>query len=325
MHVFIDTNILLNFFHFTKEDIDALSSVFASHEHGAATVHLTEQVCDEFLRNRENKIKDALKKFKDVKFAAQLPAFMKQYEEYELIRQKSAELQELAKAISQKVDVDVIENGLLTDTLIKDIFNKSNPIETTPELFGKAHMRMSLGNPPGKNGSMGDAVNWMALLEAVPNGEDLHVISEDGDFYSAIDENRPHPFLKQEWKKKKQAEVFVYRTLSSFLKKHFDGVAFSYDKTKDALIESLAKSGSFADTHYLIAKLEQFGYYSLNEVQRILSAALVNNQFGWIINDPDVYTFLKRVAVSRMGTLTDIAQIELLQKMLDNKAAQENA
>lgn len=325
MHVFIDTNILLNFFHFTKEEIDALSNVFASHEHGAATVHLTEQVCDEFLRNRENKIKDALKKFKDVKFAAQLPAFMKQYEEYELIRQKSAELQELAKAISQKVDADVIENGLLTDTLIKDIFNKSNPIATTPELFGKAHMRMSLGNPPGKNGSMGDAVNWMALLEAVPNGENLHVISEDGDFYSALDENRPHPFLKQEWKNKKQAEVFVYRTLSSFLKKHFDGVAFSYDKTKDALIESLAEAGSFADTHYLIAKLEQFGYFSLKEVQRILSAALVNKQFGWIVDDPDVYTFLKRVAVSRMGTLTDVEQIELLQKMLDRKAAQENA
>ena len=76
MHVFIDTNILLNFFHFTKEEIDALSNVFASHEHGAATVHLTEHVCDEFLRNRENKIKDALKKFKDVKFVAQLPAFM---------------------------------------------------------------------------------------------------------------------------------------------------------------------------------------------------------------------------------------------------------
>jgi len=325
MHVFIDTNILLNFFHFTKEEIDALSNVFASHEHGAATVHLTEQVCDEFLRNRENKIRDALKKFKDVKFAAQLPAFMKQYEEYEQIRQKSGELQELTKAISQKVDVDVVENKLLPDTLIRDIFAKNHPIPTTAELYGKVQMRVSLGNPPGKNGSMGDAVNWMALLDAVPNGEDLHLISEDGDFYSTLDENRPHPFLKEEWKKKKQAEVFVYRTLSSFLKEHFDGVAFSYDKDKDALIENLAESGSFADTHYLISKLEQFGYFSLKEVQRILAAALANNQFGWIVTDQDVYTFLKRVAVPRMGTLADAEQIDLLQKMLDYKAAQENA
>ncbi|MDO8789799.1 MAG: hypothetical protein Q7J42_17120 [Sulfuritalea sp.] len=117
----------------------------------------------------------------------------------------------------------------------------------------------------------------------------------------------------------------MYRTLSSFLKEHFDGVAFSYDKNKDALIESLAETGSFADTHHLIAKLEQFGYYSLKEVQRILSAALINNQFRWIIDDPDVYTFLKRVAVPRMGTLTDPEQIDLLQKMLALKAAQADA
>lgn len=325
MHVFIDTNILLNFFHFTKEEIDALSNVFASHEHGAATVHLTEQVCDEFSRNRENKIKDALKKFKDVKFAAQLPAFMKQYEEYEQIRQKSAELQELAKAISQKVDSDVVEMGLLTDVLIKDIFTKSNPIPTTPELFARAQMRVLLGNPPGKNGSMGDSVNWIALLDTVPDGENIHVISEDGDYYSTLDENRPHPFLKSEWNTKKHAELFVYRTLSSFLKEHFDGVAFSYDKDKDALIESLAESGAFAVTHNLIAKLEQFGYFSLKEVQRILAAAVANNQFGWIVTDEDVYKFLKRVAVPRMGALTDVEQIGLLQEMLESKAAQNDA
>ncbi len=324
MHVFIDTNILLNFFHFTKEEIDALSNVFASHEHGAATVHLTEQVCDEFFRNRENKIKDALKKFKDVKFAAQLPAFMKQYEEYEQIRQKSAELQELAKVISQKVDSDVVESGLLTDALIKDIFAKSNPIPTTPELFTKAQMRMLLGNPPGKNGSMGDSINWIALLDAVPRGENLHVISEDGDYYSTLDENRPHPFLKKEWGDKKGAKLFAYRTLSSFLKENFDGVAFSYDKNKDALIESLAESKAFVVTHNLIEKLEHFGYFSLKEVQRILAAAVANNQFGWIVTDEDVYNFLKRIAVPRMGLLTDAEQIELLKKMIDFKEKQED-
>jgi hypothetical protein len=323
MHVFIDTNILLNFFHFTKEEIDALNNVFASHEHGAAKVHLTEQVCDEFYRNRESKIKDALKKFKEVKFAAQLPAFMKQYEEYEQIRQKSFELQELAKSISQKVDTDVVNDSLLTDVLIKEIFAKSNPIPTTQELYARAEMRMALGNPPGKNGSMGDSVNWIALLDAVPNGESLHVISEDGDYYSTLDENRPHPFLKSEWEKRKKAQFRVYRTLSSFLKEHFDGVAFSYDKNKEALIDSLADAGSFAVTHHLIAKLEQFGYFSLKEVQRILAAAVSNDQFGWIVTDADVYDFLKRIAVPRMGALSDSDQKELLQNMLDAKVVDD--
>jgi hypothetical protein len=50
MNVFIDTNILLNFFHFTSDELDALYSVFASQQQGAAMVHLTDQVCREFRR-----------------------------------------------------------------------------------------------------------------------------------------------------------------------------------------------------------------------------------------------------------------------------------
>lgn len=108
--------------------------------------------------------------------------------------------------------------------------------------------------------------------------------------------------------------------MSSFLKEYFDGVAFSYDKDKDALIESLAESCSFAVTHNLIAKLEQFSYFSLKEVQRILAAAISNSQFGWIVTDDDVFSFLKRVAIPRMGTLTDQEHVDLLQEMLNSKA-----
>lgn len=315
MHVFIDTNILLTFFHFTKEDIDALSNVFAPHEHGKAEVHLTEQVCDEFYRNRESKIKDALKRFNDVKFSPQLPAFMRHYEEYEKILTKSNELGDLAKALSQKVVADVISERLLTDTLIKDIFAKNTAIPVTSEIFSLAQRRISLGNPPGKNGSLGDSVNWTALLETVPTGENIHVISEDGDFYSALDENRPHPYLKSEWKRRKHAELFVYRTLSAFMKQHFDGVAFSYDKNKEAVIEDLENSGSFARTHSLIAKLEEFGYFSLKEVERILAAAVDNSQFGSIVTDEDIYTFLNRIAVPRMTVLKDADQVNLLHEM----------
>src|SRR5882757_1535410 len=121
MHVFIDTNILLNFFHFSKDELDALNDVFASHEHGAAKVHLTQQVCDEFKRNRENKIKDALRRFKEIKFAAQLPSFMKAYDEYNTIRRLSTELQGLVKSISERVDADIVAKRLVADSLISDI------------------------------------------------------------------------------------------------------------------------------------------------------------------------------------------------------------
>lgn len=319
MHVFIDTNILLNFFHFSKDELDTLNNVFASHENGAATVHLTQQVCDEFRRNRENKIKDALKRFKDVKFSTQLPSFMKGYEEYEGIRRLSKELQVLVKSITEKVDADILAKALLADKLISDIFSRAKIIETTSELFSVANMRMAIGNPPGKNSSIGDAINWTILLSNVPNKEPLHIISEDGDFYSSLNEDAVHPFLEEEWRRRKESRLYVYRTLSAFTKVHFDGVAFTFDKTKEALIDDLVTARSFAATHQLIAKLETYSYFSLKEVERILAAAVENQQFGWIVTDNDVSDFLNRVTISRMESITVPEQRDLLQKVSAEK------
>jgi predicted nucleic acid-binding protein len=327
MHVFIDTNILLNFFHFSKDELDALNDVFASHEHGAAKVYLTEQVCDEFRRNRENKIKDALKRFKEVKYSAQLPSFMKGYEEYNSIRKLSTELQKLVKAIMDKADADIASRELLADKLIEDIFSRSEILETTTEVFSVASMRIAIGNPPGKNNSIGDSINWTVLLQAVPNTENLHIISEDGDYYSSINEEAVHPFLEQEWKKKKKSSVFMYRTLTAFLKEHFDGVAFTFDKTKDAIIDDLSSTGNFATTHQLIGKLEEYSYFSLKEIERILAAAAGNVQFGWIITDGDVSDFLNRVAVPQIANIADQDQREILRKVVEeqNKRVFENA
>lgn len=323
MHVFIDTNILLNFFHFSKDELDALQNVFASHEHGSAKVHLTQQVCDEFKRNRENRIKDALKRFEDKKFAAQLPSFMKAYGEYEEIRKLSSELQKKKKDILDKADQDVTNKNLLADQLIGEIFEKSEVIETTREIYDSASMRMSIGNPPGKNGSIGDAINWIVLLKTVPKDENLHVISEDGDFYSSLNQNSPHPFLVEEWNTKKDSSLFVYRTLSDFMKEHFDGVAFSFDKNKEALIDDLRYTGDFSATHWLIAKLEQYSYFSLKEVNKILDAASENNQFGWIVTDYDVLDFLNRVAIPHLGSITSDTHKEILQSVIDAQKERE--
>jgi hypothetical protein len=319
MHVFIDTNILLNFLHFSKDELDALNNVFASHEYGAATVHLTQQVCDEFKRNRENKIKDALKRFRDVKFSTQLPSFMKGYPEYDRIKKLSADLQALVKAISDKVDVDITAKRLLADGLISGIFSKSTAIETSPAVFAAASMRLAIGNPPGKPGSIGDAINWTILLETVPESEDLHLISEDGDFFSALNDKAAHPFLEEEWKMRKHSQLHVYRTLSDFMTLHFDGVAFSFDKAKDSLIDNLVNTASFVGTHSVIAQLEAFPYFSMLEVDRILGAAVSNNQFGWIVTDNDVSDFLNRIAVPRLASVTVDEHRTIIQKVIEEQ------
>lgn len=307
MHVFIDTNILLTFFHFTDEELDSLQNVFASHKHGAATVHLTGQIRDEFRRNRETRIKDALKRFTQNNYTVQLPSFMKAYDEYVDIRKLASELREKSEIILARAREDVATHKLVADKLIEELFDKSELIGTSDEIYATARRRMFIGNPPGKNQSIGDAINWLILLRNVPNGEDIHIISADGDFYSTLDDNRVHPFLEEEWREIKGSRVYVYRKLAMFMKKHFDGIAFSYDKEKDELIDDLAGAGSFAGTHTVISKLETHGYYSLVEVQRILEGVLANNQVRLIVTDHDVSDFLYRVAVPRRHELTNPA------------------
>ena len=320
MHVFIDTNILLNFFHFTSDELDALTEVFATREQGSASVHLTQQVKDEFIRNRDNKIKSALKRFREANLVPQLPSFMKAYEEFGRIRHLASELKLASKGMLAKADKDIRERELLADRLISEIFKSSDIRMISDEVFSEATRRMALGNPPGKDGSLGDAVNWISLLQSIPDDEDVHLISEDGDFYSCLDEDAPSAFLAEEWSEKKKGTLFVYRTLSGFLKEHFDGVAFAFDKRKEALIEGLAESKSFASTHSLIEKLEGFSYYSAAEVSRILAAAVSNSQVHLIDTDRDVSDFLNRVAVPHKESIDDEDQLKILANVIQDQA-----
>jgi len=323
MHVFIDTNILLSFYHYAKDELDALNDVFASHEHGSATVHLTQQVKDEFTRNREGKIKDALNTFNTHNLTPKFPSFMKGYEEYGQLAELTKHAREKKAELIEKLNADISEYNLVADRLIQEIFENSERYETTKRLYYKAARRVGVGNPPGKNKSLGDAINWLLLLESVPENKTIHVISRDGDFFSALREDAPHSFLTKEWSEVNGGELRVYRSLSVFMKEHFDGVAFSFDDEKQQLIEALADSGSFAATHSLVASLEKYGYFSLKEVKAILDAATENNQFGWITTDYDVCKFLHRIMLPHSASLTKKDHKEIFSQVIQQTSGWE--
>jgi len=305
MHVFIDTNIFLNFYHFTGDDLDALNSVFVSHDQGAIHVHLTDQVCDEFRRNREAKLRDALKQFRNFNLSAQLPYFMKSYEEYAALQDLSKKFKKHAKDISEKADADILSANLPADHLTTEIFEKSEVLETTAAIYDAARRRVDVGNPPGKPGSIGDAINWLLLLEHVPDDEPLFIVTEDSDFYSQFDEKAISPFLKHEWGRLKHSTVKAYRTLNDLFEEHYDGVHVSYDAEKKDLIDALESCGSFAATHSVVAKLDKYKYYSLQEAKAILDAAEANDQFRMIRGDYDVEEFLKTALLPHQDKLKD--------------------
>jgi hypothetical protein len=249
---------------------------------------------------------------------------MRGYEEYSEIRELSRALQVKLKAISEKATVDIRQKNLNADHVIGHIFERSAITQTSGEIYHTARMRMDIGDPPGKRGSIGDAINWLLLLEAVPNGQDLHIISEDGDFYSTLDETAINPFLEEEWREKKQSSVRVYRTLSEFMREHFDGVALSFDQEKRALIDALADSPNFAATHALIADLNKYGYFSLEEARAILDAADHNNQVGMIITDQDISDFLAKAIIPHRANLEEAAHQWIIDVVLADQAARHN-
>jgi predicted nucleic acid-binding protein len=60
--LFIDTNILLSFYHLTSEDLEELRKLIALVGSKRIELVLTQQIKDEFKRNRSAKIADALKR-----------------------------------------------------------------------------------------------------------------------------------------------------------------------------------------------------------------------------------------------------------------------
>lgn len=61
MKIFIDTNILLDLYHLSGPDLDELEKVLKLMKRQKVKLLIPKQVEDEFWRNRENVINDAIK------------------------------------------------------------------------------------------------------------------------------------------------------------------------------------------------------------------------------------------------------------------------
>ena len=146
--------------------------------------------------------------------------------------------------------------------MIEDLFDKAKNIETKEDLLDRARTRMSIGNPPGKQGSLGDAINWEALLVEVPNGEDLYLVADDRDYFSVLDENKPKEFLVREWRKKKHSSVHFYRRIALFFAEYYPDIKLASELEKEVAVQQLVGSKSFVSTHRAVAKLSKYENFS---------------------------------------------------------------
>lgn len=325
MNLFIDTNVFLSFFHLSNDDLEELHKLTILLESKQITLWLPDQVKSEFFRNRENKISEAVKKLNEQRSKPQFPQICKDYDEYPEIRELRKSYDQKLSALIDKVNKDISERTLKADQQIAELFSKATVISNSESLVSRARLRMDVGNPPGKNGSLGDAINWEALLENVPDQEKLYLIADDKDYFSVLDENKPKDFLRDEWLLRKKAETIFYRRISQFFKAHHPEIKLASEAEKEIAIRCLAKSGSFADTHSAISKISKYLEFSKSQASEIAQVALSNSQVNWIICDPDVFDFYSVFLQNHSAALEPEIREGLLRELTACKKADTTA
>lgn len=279
INLFIDTNILLDFYRFSNADLDTLGKLEdLIVKARKIKLYVTQQQVDEFYRNRDKVIKEYIGSFK-----YDSPRFPKAFcghTDYNTVVKESRKLAEKIDKIRQDVLEEAFEGKLKVDTIVENILR--SPIATSEDIFNKAKMRMDVGNPPGKNGSLGDAINWEILLESVDIKDDfftnIHIISRDGDFSSALDDNKLSTFLEKEWSSKKLGTAYLYKSLNDFLDGHFPDIKLIDEAVKDGIVEQIGSAGSFDNVRALIDELYKMGNLSENQVKMLFKSATSNDQ-----------------------------------------------
>lgn len=313
MHFFIDTNVLLSFYSFTQDDLTRLEKLADQIESGTFVVLTTSQVKDEFERRREWTIAQSQKQMGTKRLDMQLPRLCDPYPETEKLKSLAREYSKLHGDLLNSIAHDTRERTLAADHLIERFFKGAKPIDVTSEITATARHRVDLGNPPGKRGSLGDAINWEALLAYSPD-DHLFFVTGDGDYYSPIDQAHPREYLTREWYERVGDEITFVRRLKE-LPEPVPQDALPVDDAPDEqsfLVWALGESGNFATTHSLIAQLRAVPQFTPSQIRELV-AALDNTQVGWIIHDEDVHAFYSRLLESQPEDLSPLEKTRLTE------------
>ncbi|MBQ7251495.1 MAG: DUF4935 domain-containing protein [Kiritimatiellae bacterium] len=310
-NLFIDSNIWLSLYHFSNNDLEQFGKL-KNHLGENIKLLLPQQVVNEVFRNRDVKIRDALSFFKDWK-KPQFPNFCKGYEECAKFTKGLDILEQYRKRWLSKILEDTRKQNLPADKVIQTLFNFVSPIECTAQMIHAAEYRYKIGNPPGKDNKLGDAINWECLLATTPQNEDLYIITADSDYQSAVDKNSFNLFLRLEWEGRKQSEIHYYPDLVSFFSAHAKDIKLQDERNKNDLIRSLKSSPSYATTHALVAQLQQYSDWTTEQINSMCEAAIHNSQINDIFSDSDILNFYKHMLSS---TTADTENIQIVRSML---------
>lgn len=303
INLFLDANILLSFYTLSNADIEQLKQLKGVVSSGDVKLFISDQLENEVERNRETKIRESFKALRDDTFKCHAPSFVKSLGMFTELQTVLKDANKKHATLISQVAGLVEKRELDADKIILDLVAAAGVIETDNKQFNAAYRRFLKGNPPGKKkATIGDELNWEFLLSNVPDEQDLHLVSADGDYASPNDPLEANAFLSKEWSTSKKSKLHYYRDLSDFFKLYVPKIKLANQEKLNALISELAASASFADTHAIIAKFPEDPEFNDSQIKELIDVRENNSQVGWIDGDPDVSAFYAPV-IKRFGEI----------------------
>lgn len=246
IHLFIDTNVFVKAC-CQKQEIKCLKIIIKLLEYGVIKLYINDVLIKEFENSFEKKIKGELSNFDDFNRKGGVPSIIKTA--FESCNDKtSLELvTEYKKLQTPEMHEKILSSfyKLYRNNLVEDLFNriksymKRNKVNTevSQEIREKAQARTDAGYAPGKPKMLNDRMHWEFLLHNIPKYQDLHIITDDKDFYDNViirDDNMPNKLLRNDLSRQSGFNLYCYNTLSDFcdriLVKY--GIHLDFDLTK---------------------------------------------------------------------------------------------
>jgi predicted nucleic acid-binding protein len=212
-YIFIDTNILLDFYRIRRTDI-SLKYLEEIERHKDLMIS-TSQVEMEYKKNRQSAILESIgevKKINNVNLT--VPAIISDAKAVEMIKKSKKDIDDQQKKLKDRIE-KILKNPSLNDPvyrMLQKIFKHKSPINLNREnkerftIRRLALKRFMLGYPPRKStdNSIGDAVNWEWIIRcAEKSKKHIILVTRDTDF-GAIHENESYlnDWLKQEFRQR---------------------------------------------------------------------------------------------------------------------------
>lgn len=210
--ILIDTNIFLGLYESNNDPITIFDEDISKLR---SDLIFTDQIYDEFLRNRDKELEKLIALCKNNKCIINSSSIIRSLRDFSKLKDIKNNFKETNDLLIKKLQdiMDDIAKDTVFQSFLK-LYNHSDVIkyEKNEEIIKEAHKRKLLGNPPmgNKQNTIGDEVIWETILANLK--DNFIIVTRDRTYINHIS------FLRKEYYSITNKDLNIFENISDALK-----------------------------------------------------------------------------------------------------------